>query len=410
MMKIEQSLVSYGSVKANPNGLADALVVIVPTSESSTSTTNTFFDSTITENSDATIWNEYIISLPSGSGSTLENLSDTQTLISSRVAPVGVGGFGRLRVMQGSVKKTVKTDTTKRGGGTYLEFVGYENGSVSDYLYNQVAAMFDATPDLNYFSTHNHATSTYTRNSSCWAASIDLSCVAVASNSGSGWTRERGGTLITNRHVIFARHFPLGVGTQLRFSNASGAVETRTIIGIDSASGGDTKIAVLDSNVTIADPCPIAGTWITQGSAVLGSTKTWYSGGLVIHTDQNAKVYAGTVGQTTSLTQSQCHTIQIGAGSFSDCEIAATITHHYGAIPSEFSGFNHTPVAGDSGQPVMLIIGGNPVLFCCWFFSYGGPPTYRKNGAIINALIASADTNAGISTGYTVTVAPDPTA
>lgn len=411
-MTITQTDTVATTLTARSAGMANAVAVATLKSEAAAATPATFYDSDVLENTSAETWNEYEIKSPLGSSYTLENLSTCQSLTAGVVAPVGDGGFGRIRVTDGVVSKILKCDTTKRGGQAFREFVEYSEGSISRYLYDQVGALFDATPDVDYYSTYNHSTSTYTRNASCWAASIDLSCVAVASNSGSGWTRQRGGVLITSRHLLIARHFPYGVGTQVRFCNAAGTVETRTVIGVASTSGeADLWVCTLSSAVTVASPCAIAGTWIAQGRTVANNFASWYSGGGVIHTDQNAKIYAATLGNCVALAKSYSRNVTIGGTTFADCEGEAFADHaESGAIPAEFAGLRHQPVTGDSGQPVFVIIEGEPVLLWTWTSSYSGTPVYLHNGAVLNALIAAADTNASISTGLTITVATDPTA
>ena len=411
-MTITVSESAAGTIVSDGRSVVNAFAVAVPKSESAAVTPATFFDSDVLENLAAEAWNEYEIQLELGSTYTVENLSACQSLTDGAVSPAGDGGLGRVRVTNGAVSKVFKCDTTKRGGQTYREFVEYTEGSISRYLYDQVSPLFDATPDVDYYSVYNHASSTYTRNAACWAASIDLSCVAVANNNGGGWTRQRGGTLISPRHILIARHFPLGIGAQLRFSNAAGTVETRTITGTSiGASAGDMLVCTLNASVTVASPCLIPGLWITQGREVVETVTNWYSGGVAIHTDQNGKIYAATLGKTTSKTYCYSSTSTVGGVSFTNSELGGVMVHSEegGTIPPEFESLIHTPISGDSGQPAFIIIDGDLVLLWTWGTPWSGTPAYLHDGAVINALIAVSDANASVSTGYTVTVATDPT-
>jgi hypothetical protein len=379
-------------------------------SEAATTTPTTFYDSLVDENSSAEVWLQYEIIVGLNREYTLENLSDCQTLTGNTVSPVGAGGVGRIKVSDGATSQIIKCDTRVTSGGTIRDFTEYSEGTISRYLYDQVEPLFDATPDVDYYSTYNHTTGTYTRNAACWAASIDLSCVAVASNDGSGWFWQRGGTLITSRHILIARHYAYGVGTQVRFSNAAGTVETRTVIGTSAASvAGDLWVCTLSAAVTIASPCAIAGEWINQGLEYIGNSVYWYSGGIIIHTSQSAKVWTATLGSPENKCGSIVGNVSINGTSFPQFRHSAVCLHSDGATPSEFSSMCHTPINGDSGQPVFIIIEGEPVLLWCWHSANSGPPVYQDNGAILNALIEAADTNANASTGLTVTVAPDPT-
>lgn len=310
------------------------------------------------------------------------------------------------------MKNILRLDTTKRGGTTYREFVDYTEGSVSEYLRDQVEALLVESPDTSYFSTYDHNSATYTRNASCWAADVDLSAVAVASNSGSGWTRIRGGTLVTARHIVLAAHSGLNVGSQVRFAGSDGTVETRTVTGVASNSGfGDVQIAVLSSDVTVATPMPIPETsWFEQGIEMTGLTRHSYTGGAAIHIDQLANVYACGIGSPLVRQSTYAPNVSYNGTTYTACQLLAFASHRQEVFTGETSAPLKPPVPGDSGQPCMALIEGDPVLLWCWYYPNAGPPTWRHNGAILNALIAAADTSAGVSTGYTVTVATDPTA
>jgi hypothetical protein len=411
-MILSQSIESSRRIITTTDGLASATVELFPVSEDAAVTPSTFFDSDVNENSNATVWNEYEIEPELGSSSTVEVVSGPVAILGgNRVIPVGNGGLGKVQVVDGAVKNIIRVNTEKIGGETHLTFVDYTEGSVAAYLRDQVESMFVENPDVNYYSTYNHATATYTRNPSCWAADIDLSAVAVASNTGAGWTRQRGGTLITARHVLLARHFPLSVGAQLRFAGPDGTVETRTIIGIEnSGTFGDMLVATLNAAVTVATPCPIPdNSWFAKGVEIVVESKTSYIGGAAIHTDQNGRVYA--CGLDTIRKQSHyAPTVSFNGQSYQTCEFRASVFHSQDVFTGGISAPLKFPVSGDSGQPVMVVIDGSPVLMFCWTFSTAGPPTWREGGAILNALIAAADAAAGVSTGLTVTVAPDPTA
>lgn len=406
-MILTQNLSSTTTFRTDTAERANAILVTNPKSVASATVPITFYDSSVYENTSAIVWNEFEILQEIGLDLPIENLSSTQTLLANIVAPIGNGGSGRVRIIDGTIKKYFLTDTTKYSGQAWRTFISYTAGTVSKYLFDQVSALFVALPNTAYYLSYNHSTASYIRNPACWLASINLSCVAVASNTGSGWTRQRGGTLIAPRIIIIARHFNYGVGTQVRFSNAVGTVETFTVIAVDSASSGDISICVLNAPVTIATPCKIAGNWIIQGTTISSLTKKWFSGGIAFYIDQNAQVYACSIGQTLFLSESPFTTIDANGSSFENCETTGTVIHTTEVIGAENAALLKTPVPGDSGQPVFVIISGQPVLLWCWYFPHGGPPTYRYNGALLNAIIASACVNAGIA-AQTVTVATSP--
>jgi hypothetical protein len=68
--------------------------------------------------------------------------------------------------------------------------------------------------------------------------------------------------------------------------------------------------------------------------------------------------------------------------------------------------FNESKISGDSGNPAFLIVNGELVLITVW--TYGGPGSgtpVAEHIAALNQMIADADAQAGVSTGYTVTEA-----
>jgi hypothetical protein len=79
----------------------------------------------------------------------------------------------------------------------------------------------------------------------------------------------------------------------------------------------------------------------------------------------------------------------------------------------ELDGYDDLLIAvrvGDSGKPFFVVAATTPLLVSLFTYANSGPFIGANDGAIVNALIANADADAGVSTGYTVTVATDPTA
>ena len=68
--------------------------------------------------------------------------------------------------------------------------------------------------------------------------------------------------------------------------------------------------------------------------------------------------------------------------------------------------FHESKIKGDSGNPAFLIFNGKLVLMTVWTFGgAGGGTPIAKHIADINDMIATADTQAGVTTNYTVTEA-----
>ena len=68
--------------------------------------------------------------------------------------------------------------------------------------------------------------------------------------------------------------------------------------------------------------------------------------------------------------------------------------------------FSEQVISGDSGNPSFLIVNDELVLVTVWTYGGAGSGTPVADFiADINTMIATADTQAGVSTGYTVTEA-----
>ena len=100
-----------------------------------------------------------------------------------------------------------------------------------------------SSSQMAMYSTLNHTTPAYVRNSSCWLTGIDVSCISVWNSYGG---QQRAGTLVTPRHAVLAKHFSVPTGTTLRFvSNGSGAL-THTDVTVEASQ---TSSDVLDMQV-----------------------------------------------------------------------------------------------------------------------------------------------------------------
>lgn len=80
-----------------------------------------------------------------------------------------------------------------------------------------------------------------------WAKDVDFSC-ASPWNSGGGQTRA--GTLISKRHVLFAKHFPLWKGVRISFVDNEGGVCPLRIEATKQVEQSDMMVGLLDYEVT----------------------------------------------------------------------------------------------------------------------------------------------------------------
>ena len=131
-------------------------------------------------------------------------------------------------------------------------------GSLGSHVANAVTSRASATGvSVESFLLKDHVQSLYTRNPACWLYDVDISCLSVW-NSISG--QQRGGTLVTPEHCLFASHFSVSVGTIVRFVTAGASqtgkltVEDRTVAAVGSIPFGSGDIFVARLNAAVSAP------------------------------------------------------------------------------------------------------------------------------------------------------------
>jgi hypothetical protein len=106
---------------------------------------------------------------------------------------------------------------------------------------------------LNIYKTFDHAATNYVRNPSCWAYGFDLACVAAwhspLDQYDNNTNQRRGGTLVSPRHLLYANHYQIPHGTQVRFVTKDNTVITRVVSNSLTITGTDLHIGVLDADV-----------------------------------------------------------------------------------------------------------------------------------------------------------------
>lgn len=84
------------------------------------------------------------------------------------------------------------------------------------------------------------------RNRNCWAYGIDVSSASPYNSSQWGF---RAGALISKRHVIFAKHYPIGIGATMRFVGMDDVNYDRTLVESRHLVGTDIVIGLLSSDL-----------------------------------------------------------------------------------------------------------------------------------------------------------------
>jgi len=279
-----------------------------------------------------------------------------------------IGGIARTKKLVLETRVTPDADT----------WTGFASGSLAHHFAQQIDSRLagkSAATALRVFSTQIHDSATYVRNTSFWAADKVASLLAVSPWNSRGGAA-RAGVAITRRHLTQAQHYWLTVNDTVRFVLADNSVITRTVVGAAFAPGsGDTRILTLDTDLPESMPIP----------KVLPDDIADYLPSLsptiripCIYFDQEEK---GLVHDIRALTPSVSNTRP---------------------TDTKRAEFYEPLVGGDSGNICGNWVGDDFVIFSTGAWTVFGAPSSAFN-ARLNAGIALADAQAGVSTGYTVT-------
>lgn len=172
-------------------------------------------------------------------------------------------------------------------------------------------------------------------NEKFWLKDVDFSCV-------SPWTDESGtlraGTLISKRHIIFAKHFPLWKGVRILFVDQDGEVCPCRVLEIKALQRCDIMIGSLDYEVTPN----------IHPAKILPENYEKYIGdgkGLPVVTfNQREQVFLSQLKGITS-----------------------NIVSNVAATNTAWRALGGKMVGGDSGDPAFLLVGNEPILLYCLF-------------------------------------------
>ena len=262
--------------------------------------------------------------------------------------------------------------------------IGTVNTGFSDYAIDSLAkevsdAVDDRIDGLNatsakpIFTTQNHSTSTYVRNSGCWAFDLDLTAISPWNSTG-GPTRA--GTLISPRHILFAAHYQINNNATIRFIDSNNNVVERTMVNKLTHPDytpyyPDISIGVLDSDV----PASISFVKILpqNWSDYLPSLSSTYRVPCLV-LDQEEKAL------------------------ISELRSLGTIASFSSPTNLIRSAFFESIILGDSGNPAFLIIDNELVIITVWTFGGSGGGTsilYHKDA--INTMMTT------LGGGYSLT-------
>jgi len=259
-----------------------------------------------------------------------------------------------------------------RGGQLTTSFVSWVSGCACSHASAQVDSRIagkTASSAKPIYTTQDHINSIYTRNVSCWAYDIDLTCM-------SPWNSQGGsnfaGVLISPRHVLFAAHYQPEVGTIMRFVKTDNTVVTRTITAKLTHPAyvpyfPDLCVAVLDSDV----PAGVNFAKVLPANYANYFKSAQYRVA-IMSTDQEKKaLIKDWLGQYTA-------------------NSGYILANNVSPIDSKRLEFDEFLIGGDSGSPSFLIINSSLILLAVATISGGGAGTdLPPQKAAINTMMTT---------------------
>ncbi len=336
-------------------------------------------------------------------------------------------GYAQIRLTYGDVSSTRRLDFRISGGSSSVTVTGFVSGTFGAYSWGKIEPLLIAGGDANLLSggvdlgtfsgsagKHLWDFGSATYNTACWADVYDFS--GVSHKSSLGGNSQTAGTNITAWHKIFANHFAPPVGTVMTDIAPDGTKHARTIVAYNTGAqmgGFNSSLVVWDTAVALMSAAahedvavyPIVGPWFyeTVGSGYLES---WV--GLKIDQERNVQLCGRT--DTTPIPLELASGVYNGV-TFTNVLYAHPMDWQFDYKPpsflSAYSSRYGANVTGDSGSPRFFPLVAPAMAFVgtvTW--PNGGGP--YPNEAVINACIASANTNGGRIATDVVTVAPDP--
>jgi hypothetical protein len=294
---------------------------------------NVFVPVTLSTSNAATTITDNLLSSPSGAATTVLRASATD---------------GSDEFYEESVTLSLLTGTASQSFSSWVTGSSAENATTA--VDSRIAVAGKVKP---IFTVQDHVAASYTRNTNCWAADLDLTCVSPWNSTGAN---TRAGTLISPRHVLFAAHYQISPGATIRFVQSDNTVVTRTVtavrqhpeyIGATDGYKRDIAVGVLDSDVPagISFARILPDDWASKLPSISPAARI---PALCLDQEENALVSElGNIGT----------------------DLTSFYTPNSG---SQRAAFFENIIVGDSGNPAFLILSGQLVLLSVWTFGGAG--------------------------------------
>lgn len=302
------------------------------------------------------------------------------------------------------------------GGGSDFVIEGFQPNTIGALAWSYVEPLLQASGQNNLLNGLSY-------NPNVWSGDYNFSGVSHSNTATS--SPQMAGVAITRRHLLFANHYAPNPGNIMTFINIDNVVYTRQIIAYNDGARqnlfngffNDLAVAVLDSDLPESIPhYDVVGDWIYKNSEYYiagqqGVVFAWI--GFKLDQYRNVEI-AGNASLTPIQAIFSGATMSDGTIIPSELSYIETNFRKDQVLEGKLifldpyiSRVSAQDIGGDSGSPRFIPVSPiKMVLAGCVTYSSGISSFPRKSR--LDWLIASADANAGVATGYTVTEAPNP--
>jgi hypothetical protein len=421
-MILRQTLPTSNKIGNTARSQPLAVAIPYPEVAGGSSAAGSFYDASTLVVSGGVTTTSYQISISEFDGILVNLTPGVATLIETGLVTRVADGIAVIRATGNSQITTLRFPMTSTGGEVVTTFNGWESGSVAKFLSDEIVSMFVAGGTNPLFSVKNDSGGTYTPNGDCWL-DCDMSGLAVAlsRDGGATWSQANAPSAITPRHGIAVLHWGHDFTNAIaRFRGSDGSINERAVIGVsqlftDGAISSDLVVLTFagpDLPPTVA-PFSLVGEWIRQGGfprfQQTGVYEYW-TGAYAFAINQNYHAVGIFLGNGLNLTKGGMIVIS-GTNYYHEIEFYSGDAA-FVLSGGEFDGYEDKfikAITGDSGKPICVSSGGDALLVSLFTTAQSGNFIGVNDGDLANLMILSADADAGVSTGHTVTVAPDPT-
>jgi hypothetical protein len=285
-------------------------------------------------------------------------------------------GIGTLRVSNPALTKEVQAAFGTETGASVLTLTGYVNGSLAKSMSDSLWPLASGK-NATHLPVYTAQNPNYVRNADCWVSSLDWTGVSPWNSS---FANLRAGTAISPRHIVFAWHYQIPVGSEIHFVTADNQIVSRTLVASQSASFNyvsDTTVGLLNADL----PPSIKFYKIFPDNLhdYFGSLNT-FPQIPVVGFDQQEKAL---MKRLTRFAFNQ---------SFPEEEFEHPVLQDSTQYPS----LTETIIGGDSGNPVFGVVNNEPILLTHWTTQQTGPP-FHSMKQLLDDLMTS------LGGGYTTT-------